>query len=615
MQNRLFILKDFRTMNRSRIVITIAISALAFLTSISTFGVESTLAPPLPATNGGTLIFAPIGDGRILMTGFTEFDPSLGTVNLPLVFAYDPNSNTYSKLADSIYASSYGAASIDAAGNVIVNRQTIGRTERYLATSNSWVEVSNAISEGTQWSQVTATNGKDWTAAVSPYGLTWKRLAGATTLWETMAERPTTLIVPALCWDEDGALFTFGGLYPATWLGSTKCNRYNIETNSWTNISDMNQPRGGGSALRIDKNRILVVGGHDSSEIYNIGSNTWMQIGALTSVSSSWAYNGDRAPLITRLPNGRILGNRSAIDVDNIQVIALPIPGPTMYPVYVGHGKLVWCGDRPTTWNLTPTIPNASLSVHHGTTINHDLAVITHAFDRNVSYEIASVPSHGSAVIANGVMIYTPNVGFVGNDQLIVRASDPTFGNGRLATIDLTMTNANPVVDDTTQSLLHDTRLLSFLPGSDADLEQLTWSITNGPASGVFSLIDVHSGSFQYVAAPAYAGTQTVTFTVSDGAASTTGTLTLIIANNPPVVGNTLVSVLQDSLTQGKLPGSDVDGDKLTWTMINGPKAEVFNIINADGGSYNFQNANGQFSDIPVTFSVSDGISYSSRES
>ena len=172
---------------------------LAPLLAVSTLSaLDITTAPPLPA-KADTLMFAPMHDGRILMTGFTTTDAFVGTVDLPLVVAYDPISNTYANLPDCQSPSRYGRGLVDADGNILFYRQTQGVTERFFQGSNTWSTLSGSPNEGTMWSCASAVESSIGTVMVAPYGTSWKFLSSGSSTWQSIPARPVTAIAPALC--------------------------------------------------------------------------------------------------------------------------------------------------------------------------------------------------------------------------------------------------------------------------------------------------------------------------------------------------------------------------------------------------------------------------------
>ena len=77
------------------------------------------------------------------------------------------------------------------------------------------------------------------------------------------------------------------------------------------------------------------------------------------------------------------------------------------------------------------------------------------------------------------------------------------------------------------------------------------------------------SGQFTYVPVSQFSGTDSFTYTVSDGSLSSSAAVTLIVAgvNDAPVSATASIAVDEDTRASGRLPGaSDPDGDSVSYT-------------------------------------------------
>ncbi len=97
----------------------------------------------------------------------------------------------------------------------------------------------------------------------------------------------------------------------------------------------------------------------------------------------------------------------------------------------------------------------------------------------------------------------------------------------------------------------------------------LSLVIVGSPAHGTVTTQGT-DGSFIYTPAANYNGSDSFTFTVSDGSetsAVATATITILPVNDYPAANSQAVTVLEDGLYSGNLSGSDVDGDSLTYAL------------------------------------------------
>ncbi|RYF44914.1 MAG: tandem-95 repeat protein, partial [Comamonadaceae bacterium] len=142
--------------------------------------------------------------------------------------------------------------------------------------------------------------------------------------------------------------------------------------------------------------------------------------------------------------------------------------------------------------------------------------------------------------------------------------------------------------------------------------------------AGVGTLVINANGGYTFTPAPNYSGPVPVaTYTVSDGALSSTATLTVAITpvNDAPVGVNDTATTLEDTPATGNVLANDTDVDNANLTVTQfvvggttytaGQTATLAGVgtlvINADG-SYTFTPAANYNGPVPVaTYTVSDG--------
>ncbi len=212
----------------------------------------------------------------------------------------------------------------------------------------------------------------------------------------------------------------------------------------------------------------------------------------------------------------------------------------------------------------------------------------------------------GSVTInADGTFSYLGAANFHGADSFDYTVIDGKGGTN-IGTVSLTVAAVNdiPVANDDAFSGAEDTIITGSLLGNDSDIDGDTLSAvaqTLTTANGGSVTINA-DGTFSYLGAANYNGTDSFDYTVIDGKGGTDiGTVSLSIAsvNNAPIAGDDAFSGNEDTVITGALLGndSDVDGDTLsavaqTLTTANGGSVT----INADGtfsylGAANFHGA------------------------
>ena len=164
------------------------------------------------------------------------------------------------------------------------------------------------------------------------------------------------------------------------------------------------------------------------------------------------------------------------------------------------------------------------------------------AFEGAAGAQVVAAPSHGTVTVAvDGSFVYTPVAGFVGTDTFTYRlvdpaspapAVDPGTYTGASATVTITVAAPDlaPVArPDAISSIAGST---SFVPvlANDTDPEgrPLTVVAVSTPSKGTATITD---GLVRYRASPGATGTDSFTYTVSDGVNTATATVTVTITH------------------------------------------------------------------------------------
>src|SRR5205823_4275981 len=125
---------------------------------------------------------------------------------------------------------------------------------------------------------------------------------------------------------------------------------------------------------------------------------------------------------------------------------------------------------------------------------------------------------------------------------------------------------------DGSATTAEDTPLSGNVSATDVDGDTLTYAVVAGPSNGSLTLNP--NGSFTYTPAANYNGGDSFNFRASDGSlTSNTATVSLTITpvNDAPVASNASATVAEDTALSGTVSGTDVDGDVLTYAVVNGP--------------------------------------------
>ncbi|MDO0978185.1 beta strand repeat-containing protein, partial [Mycolicibacterium frederiksbergense] len=226
-------------------------------------------------------------------------------------------------------------------------------------------------------------------------------------------------------------------------------------------------------------------------------------------------------------------------------------------------------------------------------------------------------PTNGTLTLnTDGSFTYTPAANYNGADSFTYTASDGT-ANSSVATVSITVSPVNdtPVAADDTVSTDEDTTLTGNVLSNDTDNDgdTLTATLVDGPTNGTLTLNP--DGSFTYTPTANYNGADSFTYTSSDGTAtSSTATVTITVnaVNDTPVTAADSFTTDEDTALTGNVLAndSDVDGNTLTATLVDGPTNGTLT-LNPDGSFTYTPDANFNGAD-SFTYTAGDGTATSS---
>ncbi len=218
---------------------------------------------------------------------------------------------------------------------------------------------------------------------------------------------------------------------------------------------------------------------------------------------------------------------------------------------------------------------------------------------------LVSGPSHGTLTLnANGSFTYTPATDYTGSDSFTYKDSDgQAFSN--VATVSLTVTA--PVASNDSYGARKNVTLTVAAPGvlgndTDAGGFSLTAALVSGPAHGTLTLNA--NGSFTYVPATDYTGTDSFTYQASGGG-TTSNVATVSLNVTAPVATNDVYGARKNVALTVAAPGvlgndTDAGGFSLSAVLVSGPAHGTVTL-----------NADGSFTYTPATdYTGSDSFTY-----
>ncbi|KAA1422321.1 tandem-95 repeat protein [Mumia zhuanghuii] len=178
--------------------------------------------------------------------------------------------------------------------------------------------------------------------------------------------------------------------------------------------------------------------------------------------------------------------------------------------------------------------------------------------------------------------------------------SDRTFGTFGINAAE--EPNTPPTAGDVSVSTAYGTAVDVALEGADADGDDLTYTYAQ-PANGTVS---GSGANVTYTPDDGFSGSDSFEYTVSDGEAEATGTVSVTVGeapNTPPTAGDVSASTDYGTSVDIALEGADADGDTLSYsygTPANGT-------VSGSGANVTYTPAAGFSGSDSFDYTVSDG--------
>ncbi|NOZ49945.1 MAG: tandem-95 repeat protein, partial [Chloroflexi bacterium] len=216
---------------------------------------------------------------------------------------------------------------------------------------------------------------------------------------------------------------------------------------------------------------------------------------------------------------------------------------------------------------------------------------------------------HGTVVIdGDNTLTYTPALNFDGRDSFSYEVSDGQLSDTAAVDVSVQAVNDPPQAGDDHVNTAADTARDIFILANDTDVEGDTLSVValGTPAHGQALLNN--DSSIRYTPDAGFTGSETFTYTISDGQLTSTATVAITVGGTnhiPSALGDSVTTDEDTPLTVAVLSNdSDPDHDPLFVSAVVQPG---HGIVSTDGRAVVYRpwlNFNG--SDI-FTYTLSDG--------
>jgi VCBS repeat-containing protein len=219
-------------------------------------------------------------------------------------------------------------------------------------------------------------------------------------------------------------------------------------------------------------------------------------------------------------------------------------------------------------------------------------------------------PAHGTLTGSGASLVYTPDLNYVGFDSFTFKVNDGTL-DSVYATIQIKVTAVNdaPVADDDSFSVEEGGTYEDDVFALDPDGDLLTYFLVVGPLHG---RVDFNpNGSYLYTHDGGETLVDSFTFRANDGTIDSnvaTISINIGVENDAPVANNQTLSTPEDTLLNIILTGLDVDGDVLSYVLVNFLTEPAHGTLTGTGANLQYVPDSNYFGPDSFTFKVNDGI-------
>ena len=299
-----------------------------------------------------------------------------------------------------------------------------------------------------------------------------------------------------------------------------------------------------------------------------------------------------------------------------------PGPGPAPQPPLL-WAVLAWVQReiQRSFFNRTPDAVADTVTTSEDTgKVIDALANDTDAEGDAISVTSFTQPANGTVVRnADGTFTYTPRANYNGPDSFTYTVRDNGFnllgGAGAHrhrhgSRSPSRAVNDAPIALNDSKSTVEDTAVSGNVLNNDVDIDgnTLTAALATGPASGGTVSV-AGNGAYTYTPGSNFVGTDTFTYTVSDGTLTDTATVTITVTavNDAPVAGNDFATTAADTAVTIAVLGNDTDieNSPLTPSLIAGPEHGTL-ALNTDK-TYTYTPIAGYDGSDSFTYKVNDG--------
>jgi hypothetical protein len=247
------------------------------------------------------------------------------------------------------------------------------------------------------------------------------------------------------------------------------------------------------------------------------------------------------------------------------------------YTVSDGNGGTATATVHVTVANVPPTASGLSASTGSGLPVQVALSATDPGSPpETLTFALAGDGSHGHATIAGSTATYTPDATFSGTDSFTYTASDGNGSTSAPATVTVAVVNHAPTASGGSATTDAGQAVQVTLSATDPEAppQVLSFAIANDATSGHAT---VSGSTATYTPNAGFTGTDSFTYTASDGAGGTSApaTVTVTVRSAAPTAGDVQLSADSNAPTTLQLSTlaaqlNDPDGETMTVSSVSG---------------------------------------------
>lgn len=285
--------------------------------------------------------------------------------------------------------------------------------------------------------------------------------------------------------------------------------------------------------------------------------------------------------------------------------------GPDAFAVEVSDGAL---SARAEVAVSVAAVNDAPIARSAAAAVDEDAALdgtlVAADVDGDVlTWKLGRKPKHGTLEANGPAYRYVPAPDFHGADSFTFEVSDGRLKSATaVVSLEVKSVNDAPVAGPVSLSTDEDVAAVGNVVATDVDGDPLTYRISQ-PAHQGEAAVDARTGAVTYRPAPNANGADTFAIEASDGKLTATAQVAVAIAPvyDAPIARPATLDTAEDTRADAQLPGSDPDGEPLTFHLLSKPRLGAVELLDPATGAVRFTPSADLNGDDEVAFDVTDG--------